>query len=249
MQSDLIWMALGVRQLDLAAAHNGGSRSLPGCRAAAWIGTWTASGFAAGLIVRFTLRNPSGMLSGAAAGLIIGFGLWFIVALVQGLAVIVDPAEAAGPPDLLRSDRETGLRQGLITGVFGAALIVAVLWQQFDYSYHLVSGGLFWVLAWVLASLAATGMWILPGMVWGPWLIARPWLALRRRLPWDVMAFLDDAHRRGNSPPSRWRLPIPPRQAPALSRHRTTEPVARNRPHEVGKHHDSLITMRDQKIN
>ena len=168
-----------------------------GWRAAAWIGTWAATGFASGLIVRFTLRNSSGMVSGTVAGLIVGFGLWFIVALVQGLAVIVDPAEAAGPADLLRSDRATGLRQGLITGIFGAALIVAVLWQQFDYSYHLVSGGLFLVPAWALAVLAATGMWVLPGMVWGPWLIARAWLALRGRLPWNVMAFLDDAHRRG----------------------------------------------------
>jgi NACHT domain len=168
-----------------------------GWRAAAWIGTWTASGFTCGLIARFTLRNSSEMLSGTVAGLVVGFGLWFIVALVQGLAVIVDPAEAAGPADLLRSDRATGLRQGLITGAFGAALVIAVVWQQFDYSYHLVSGALFWVIAWVLATLAATGMWILPGMVWGPWLIARTWLALRGYLPWDVMAFLDDAHHRG----------------------------------------------------
>lgn len=41
---------------------------------------------------------------------------------------------------------------------------------------------------------AATGMWIFPGMVWGPWLIARCWLASRDRLPWNLMAFLDDAH-------------------------------------------------------
>ena len=29
--------------------------------------------------------------------MLIGFGLWFIVALVQGLAVIVDPAATVGP--------------------------------------------------------------------------------------------------------------------------------------------------------
>ena len=129
--------------------------------------------------------------------MLIGFGLWFIVALVQGLAVIVDPAATVGQADLLRSDRATGLRQGLTTGIFGAALIVAVLWEQFDFTYHLVSGTLCWVLAWAFAALAATGMWIFPGMVWGPWLIARCWLALRNRLPWNLMAFLEDAHRRG----------------------------------------------------
>jgi hypothetical protein len=170
---------------------------LLGWRAAVWIGTWTASGLTAGLIAWGMLRDWSGLLSGTTGGMLIGLGLWFIVALVQGLGVIVDPAASAGPADLLRSDRATGLRQGLITGIFGAALIVTVLWEQFDLTYHLVSGALCWVLAWAFAALAATGMWIFPGMVWGPWLIARCWLALHNRLPWNLMAFLDDAHRRG----------------------------------------------------
>jgi hypothetical protein len=170
---------------------------LLGWRAAAWIGTWTATGLATGLIAQATLHDSGGLLSGTAAGMLIGFGLWFIVALVQGLAVIADPAATAGPAELLRSDRTSGLRQGLITGIVGATLIVAVLWEQFGLTYHLVSGTLCWVLAWAFAAVAATGMWIFPGMVWGPWLIARCWLALRGRLPWNLMAFLDDAHSRG----------------------------------------------------
>jgi hypothetical protein len=33
---------------------------------------------------------------------------------------------------------------------------------------------------------------------WGHWLVlARLWLPLRGRVPWAVMAFLEDAHRRG----------------------------------------------------
>ena len=32
---------------------------------------------------------------------------------------------------------------------------------------------------------------------WAFYGIARTWLALRHRLPWSVMDFLDDAHRRG----------------------------------------------------
>jgi len=133
-------------------------------RATAWIGTWTATGLATGLIAQATLHNSSGVLSATAAGMLIGFGLWFIVALVQGLAVIIDPAAAAGPAELLRSDRASGLRQGMITGIFGAVLIVAVLWEQFEFTYHLVNGMLCWVLACAFAVLAATGMWIFP--VW-----------------------------------------------------------------------------------
>jgi hypothetical protein len=32
---------------------------------------------------------------------------------------------------------------------------------------------------------------------WGAFAIARSWLALRRRLPWRLMDFLSDAHKRG----------------------------------------------------
>jgi hypothetical protein len=36
------------------------------------------------------------------------------------------------------------------------------------------------------------------GKAWGRWLLlARFWLPLTRRLPWSVIAFLDDAHERG----------------------------------------------------
>jgi hypothetical protein len=35
------------------------------------------------------------------------------------------------------------------------------------------------------------------GSAWPPWLTARGWLALHGRLPWPLMGFLGDAHRRG----------------------------------------------------
>jgi hypothetical protein len=37
----------------------------------------------------------------------------------------------------------------------------------------------------------------LPERAWGWFGVARCWLALRGRLPWRLMASLDDAHRRG----------------------------------------------------
>lgn len=166
-------------------------------RAAAWMGTWAAGGLIFGVIARLILGTAGAILPGAGAGLLRGFGIWFVADLVQGLAVIVDPAEATGPADLLRSDRTTGLRQGLITGMFGTLLILIALWEEFSRTYHLVTGNIFWFLVWLIGTIAAATMWILIGMVWGPWLIARTWLALRGKLPWAVMTFLADAHRRG----------------------------------------------------
>lgn len=40
-------------------------------------------------------------------------------------------------------------------------------------------------------------MWILILTIWERWLLTRTWLPLHGHLPWAVMAFLQDAHRRG----------------------------------------------------
>jgi hypothetical protein len=156
--------------------------------------------------------------------MLVGFGLWLIVALVQGLAVIADPAATAGPAELLRSDRASGLRQGLITGIFGAALIVAVVWEQFEFTYHLVSGTLCWVLAWAFAALAATGMWVFPGMVLGA-VADRTLLAGLARLPAMECDGVPGRRAQQGCPPAiRRRLPVPARPAPAVPRGAGLEP-------------------------
>ena len=45
----------------------------------------------------------------------------------------------------------------------------------------------------VAVGLAVTAF----GVAWPRWLVARGWLALRGRLPFRLMSFLDDAHQRG----------------------------------------------------
>jgi hypothetical protein len=51
----------------------------------------------------------------------------------------------------------------------------------------------------VLGALfgCATGLAALPVTPWGAYLLSRNWLALRGRLPWRLMRFLADGHRRG----------------------------------------------------
>ncbi len=46
-----------------------------------------------------------------------------------------------------------------------------------------------WVCFGVIASFAAS--------VWPYYVLTRTWLVLRRQLPWQLMDFLADAHRRG----------------------------------------------------
>ncbi|WP_051852367.1 hypothetical protein [Streptomyces aureocirculatus] len=45
---------------------------------------------------------------------------------------------------------------------------------------------------WVPMGTAALAL-----TAWGQLAVARVWLALTRRLPWRIMTFLDEAHRRG----------------------------------------------------
>ena len=52
----------------------------------------------------------------------------------------------------------------------------------------IVPGGVAAVVTGVCASCPA---------MWTTYKIARTWLALRHRLPWRLMAFLEDAHKRG----------------------------------------------------
>lgn len=78
-------------------------------------------------------------------------------------------------------------------------------------------------------------------MVWGPWLIARCWLALRGRLPWKLMAFLNDAHTRGvfrksggfyqfrHARLQQYLTALGPSQGASLS-HAPTESTAEHRP-------------------
>jgi hypothetical protein len=57
--------------------------------------------------------------------------------------------------------------------------------------------GLFYGIAFGAAYAAADAYFGLISTVWGRYVIARTWLALAGRLPWHLMAFLDDAHEHG----------------------------------------------------
>ena len=50
----------------------------------------------------------------------------------------------------------------------------------------------------LLVAGLGVGLWLsLRQTEWPSYVLTRGWLALRRRLPWPLMGFLADAHRRG----------------------------------------------------
>ncbi|MBT2480111.1 hypothetical protein [Streptomyces sp. ISL-94] len=147
-------------------------------------------------VVEGTLINMLvlGLIFGSAAGLVFG--------LMAALEAPVDVTAAATPVSLLSSNRTTAGRQFLILApaftlaiAFGGYLIVHLLqgamgplnWGVQDSLFISAVGGLGGAASYVLAFTA-----------WGQWIVlARVWLPLAGRLPWDPAAFLDDAYHRG----------------------------------------------------
>ncbi|MFJ4776549.1 helix-turn-helix domain-containing protein [Streptomyces sp. NPDC088762] len=147
-------------------------------------------------VVAGTLINMLvlGLIFGSAAGLVFG--------LMTVLEAPVDVTAAATPVSLLTSNRTTAARQFLILApaltlaiAFGGYLIVHLLrgvmgplnWEVLDSLFIGAVGGLGGAASYVLTFTA-----------WGQWIVlARVWLPLTGRLPWNPAAFLDDAYHRG----------------------------------------------------
>ncbi|WP_327111606.1 NACHT domain-containing protein [Nocardia sp. NBC_01730] len=177
------------------------SRRLRSWRTLAWIIVWTAGGTFFGVAAAPVMETYNVIPVGSAAGVFAGSGIWLVVTFIRAMGVPVDPTETVSPADLLHTDRVTALRQGLGIGVGGASVFWCMMWFAFERAFGLpfdaVLGDGRWALGWLATMYAGLLSWVLFFPVWGPWFIARVYLPLGRKLPWGVMAFLDDAHRSG----------------------------------------------------
>lgn len=143
------------------------------------------------LIMRGRARYlPFGIAVGLLAGLLVSLfaspavsiaaGVWNGV--VAWFTVPIEASTAVGPLELLRANRKASVLKVVAGGVMmgvGPALIGIP------------------TLAPAIGLAAAIGFW-LSTSAWSDWIVvSRVWLPLWRRLPWRVVRFLDDAHRRG----------------------------------------------------
>lgn len=136
----------------------------------------------------------SGAVYGSALGLLGGLMAWFEAPL--------HIASAMSPAALLRTNRRNVLVQLLVFGPLFGLMASLGTWLGINllpgdvgpvvYRLH---GGLITGLA--VAFGGGLGA-VLTVTAWGQWIVlARIWLPLTGRLPFAVLAFLDDAHRRG----------------------------------------------------
>ena len=172
-------------------------------------------GLAAGCIVGLTQRrrparelrwSPIGLVLALGAGLAIGFAVWLqaglVGALIAGLfsiagvgfaagleAASAEAAEAADPSAVAARDRTTFWKTGLAAGL--AIGLSAGFSAGFPLGFK---PGIDVGVASAVAAALAVGF---RQASWGQFTVARWWLAIRGRLPWHLMDFLADAHKRG----------------------------------------------------
>ncbi|MQS16880.1 XRE family transcriptional regulator [Streptomyces kaniharaensis] len=149
-----------------------------------------------GGVIEGTLINMLvyGLIFGAAAGLVFG--------LTGMLEVPLDTASAATPVALLSSNRAAVSRQVLVLVpaftlaiALGGRLMVDLLRGPLGEMYWPLGDGFF---IGAIGGIGGALSYALGFTAWGQWLIlARVWLPLTGRLPWNVAAFLDDAYQRG----------------------------------------------------
>ncbi|MFF2330253.1 MULTISPECIES: helix-turn-helix domain-containing protein [unclassified Streptomyces] len=169
-----------------------------GCACALALQRWLFYGIplANEQVVKGTLINMLvlGLIFGAGAGLVFG--------IMAALEAPLDVASAATPAGLLASNRATVVRQVLV--------LVPMLTLAIAVGGHLITGlldGVLGPLVWsaadglvigAIGGLGGTCSYALSFTAWGRWLVlSRVWLPLTGKLPWDTVAFLDDAYRRG----------------------------------------------------
>jgi len=148
-----------------------------------------------------------GLATGAVCGLGLGVGLaaGLTGGLVNGLAIGImeflntpaDEISSPSPMSVLRNDRTLsairislgGLSIGLVVGLFVGRGVGVPAALAVGFMSGVVIG-----LASRLVGVRGAGP---EHSAWAWFLISRSWLALKGQLPWRLMRFLDDAHRRG----------------------------------------------------
>jgi tetratricopeptide (TPR) repeat protein len=193
-----LWMGIG----RYAAGLRTGIRA--GLASGLILGTVSALAYA--VVDGHDHTRAIGLTTGLAAGLTIGLSSGLAVLLAVGLTCALDVptsvTRATNPTAVLNADRAATVLRGCIVGLAvgitdlllsdALAVVFVPAIPGVGTSQLLVAvsgeGLVFGAGAGVAAALATA---------YGRFTLSRAWLALTGRLPWPIMTFLDDAHRRG----------------------------------------------------
>lgn len=152
-----------------------------------WRGLTT--GLATGLTVALTVGLTVGLIFGLTTGLTAGLVFGLIVGLMVTLEGVADLTASFGPVTVFALDRRNFLMIWSMFG-FGTCFMVAgaaglVVGPAAGYGFGLAIGFLY-----------GSGLALFE-TAWGYLAVVRVYLTVRHNIPWNLMAFLLDAHQRG----------------------------------------------------
>ncbi|MFI5683020.1 NACHT domain-containing protein [Streptomyces sp. NPDC051636] len=156
-------------------------------------------GVLTGLLFGAALGAALGLVNGPRTGLVfaaLSVAMGLALGIVDGLHIWIDAetnlAQSISPRTVRRDDRTAALARALVAGPLvgvGSGLTAAF---AYDPAIGTTLG-----CAMAFAFITTDRMVGITATAWGRFTLVRAWLALRRRLPWHLMSFLDDAHTRG----------------------------------------------------
>lgn len=153
----------------------------------------------AGLVVGIAVATGTGPTTGPGHGLAagLGFGIW--IGLMAGLAAGLTevPGNLAGvtsPAVVLARDRKVAI---LLIIAVELTMLGVLLVAGFDIGFSATlrpwSGTALVVIAGLMTGFAVSAM----RTDWPDYMLTRGWLTFHHHLPWPLMSFLADAHKRG----------------------------------------------------
>jgi hypothetical protein len=141
------------------------------------ITTGTTGVLATGLAGGLASRSSSPLMPGIIAGAVFMVSVWIFTGFYRPSRSAV----AASPESLLRQDRDGCIIIGVTAGIAAGVL------------YGLALGTLIGIIAAVGLALAV----FITVSSWGVFNLTRLWLAVFRKMPLDIMSFLQEAYDRG----------------------------------------------------
>jgi len=173
------------------------------------IGSGLAFGLMVGRAAGLLIGSIVGLAVGLERGLVVGLAVGLVVGLVAGLAgtlaigltyglvreftTLFDSGDAdvtaVDPPALLHNDRRRALMVGLTIGIMFGLTVGIMFGFDRGPTVGLVVGFVLGPAFGLTFGITRTS--------WGALQYARLWWCVRGDLPWPIMAFLADAHRRG----------------------------------------------------
>jgi hypothetical protein len=153
------------------------------------LGIGALHGVLSGAVAGTIFGAAAGTFAGALVGVLTGIYVGVRLASAEQLLAPLDLSSAASPLAVFTRDRRTGAAFGILAGVYTGIFYGVLIGARTEALFGVITG----IVSGALAA-GATYTWL---AAWPSYEIARILLALRRRLPWPLMSFLEDAHRRG----------------------------------------------------